>query len=325
MSKAVKSVTGGVKSFLGGGETEAGKAQRDAAGRAAQLTAEQSRIAREDIIESSKLSRVDLVKGEKFARDELQRGELLQLEALDPFLATTGALGGERQAQAFEEFEQSPEQAFLREEAERSLLRNQAAIGGLGGGNVRRELQRQAVGLAQQDFQNRVDRLQAGTGALSGVRGTTAVNRSNLVSSRGSALANVNQFQGAGLSNIALGQGVQQGNLALARGDAQAGVERGRSATIQGGVQSIGALFSDKNMKRDISDLSPKDCFDAVLGMPLKSWRYLKELGISDELHFGPMAQDAPECIKVEGEEMLNIHDELMLIAGAIQHMAEKG
>jgi len=63
--------------------------------------------------------------------------------------ALSGALGQEAQAQAFQGFQSSPGQQFLQQEAERSLLRNQAATGGLGGGNVLRELQKQAIGLAQ--------------------------------------------------------------------------------------------------------------------------------------------------------------------------------
>jgi len=72
--------------------------------------------------------------------------------------ALTGALGADAQAQAYSQFQDSPGQAYLREQAERGLTRNSAAIGGLGGGNVRKELQQQAVGLAAQDFQNQFDR-----------------------------------------------------------------------------------------------------------------------------------------------------------------------
>jgi len=85
-----------------------------------------------------------------------------------------GLNGQEAQQQAFNQFNQSPGQRFLRERAERSLLRNSAAIGGLGGGNVRSGLQQQAIGFAQQDFDNQFNRL----GQLSG-RGQTAVSNIN--------------------------------------------------------------------------------------------------------------------------------------------------
>ena len=98
--------------------------------------------------------------------------------------AYSGAMGAPAQQQAFANFTASPGQEWLRQQAEQGTLRNAAAIGGLGGGNVRQELQRQAMGLAQQDFQNQFNNL--GTVADRGY------NASN-------ALANYNtQLQGAG-------------------------------------------------------------------------------------------------------------------------------
>jgi len=86
--------------------------------------------------------------GEETARQDIQAGA--QGQEIQSALA--GLLGPEAQAQAFAQFQASPGQEFLTEQAERALLRNQAATGGLGGGNVLQELQRQAIGLAQQDF-----------------------------------------------------------------------------------------------------------------------------------------------------------------------------
>jgi hypothetical protein len=73
--------------------------------------------------------------------------------------ALSGALGPEAQAQAFANFTDSPGQQFLRDRAEQSLLRREAALGGLGGGRVRQALQEQAVGLAQQDLDRQFGRL----------------------------------------------------------------------------------------------------------------------------------------------------------------------
>lgn len=80
-------------------------------------------------------------------------------EAQQQQAALSGALGPEAQQAAIQAFQSSPGQAFLREEGERALTRNAAALGGLGGGNVRRELVRFGTGLAAQDFANRFDRL----------------------------------------------------------------------------------------------------------------------------------------------------------------------
>jgi hypothetical protein len=98
--------------------------------------------------------------------------------------AYSGAMGAPAQQQAFANFTASPGQEWLRQQAEQGTLRNAAAIGGLGGGNVRQELQRQAMGLAQQDFQNQFNNL--GTVADRGYQASNS-------------LANYNtQLQGAG-------------------------------------------------------------------------------------------------------------------------------
>lgn len=109
------------------------------------------------------------------------RGE--NLAALAPYRqageAATGqmtALLGlgtpEEQAAARSAFSESPGQSFLRQEQEQALLRNAAAIGGLGGGNVRTALQGQAFGRAQTDYQNYLRQLQAlGGQGLSAARG----------------------------------------------------------------------------------------------------------------------------------------------------------
>jgi hypothetical protein len=81
------------------------------------------------------------------------------VSALSQQQALIGLSGPEEQEAAFAAFNESPGQAFLRERAERSLVRQAGALGGLGGGNVRAELVRQGVGEAQQDFQNQFGRL----------------------------------------------------------------------------------------------------------------------------------------------------------------------
>jgi hypothetical protein len=89
----------------------------------------------------------------------------------------------EQQAQAFQSFVESPGQKFIRDRAQRSLLRNQGAIGGLGGGNVRSGLVQQGAGFAQQDFQNQFGRLGqlAGQGQASaqsiGALGSASIGR----------------------------------------------------------------------------------------------------------------------------------------------------
>ena len=73
--------------------------------------------------------------------------------------ALSGAQGADAQRQAFQNYTDSPGQQFLRDRGEQSILRNQAAIGGLGGGRVRQALSEHGIGMAAQDFNNQYNRL----------------------------------------------------------------------------------------------------------------------------------------------------------------------
>ena len=133
--------------------------------------------------------------------------------------AQSGALGPEAQQAAYNQFNNSPGQQYLQEQAERGLLRNQSAIGGLGGGRVRQELQRQAMGLAQQDFGNQFSRLgqvagagQAAAGQLGQLRGTQAGLEAGITTGAGQQIGGI----GAQLGGQYLGN-VGQGNLMQAQ------------------------------------------------------------------------------------------------------------
>ena len=120
----------------------------------------------------------------------------LQLQA-----ALAGAMGAPAQQQAYSNFQESPGQQYLREQSERALLRNSAAIGGLGGGNVRQELSRQAIGLAAQDFDKSFERL----GSITGTGLTAASNQAAL---RGQGAGYIGQLRGqeAGIAGNLEGQ-----------------------------------------------------------------------------------------------------------------------
>ena len=158
------------------------------------------------------------------ATDEQRRQFDVTQESLAPFqeageLALTqqqallGLTGAEEQAAAFAALEQSPGQQFLQDRAQKNLVRNASAIGGLGGGNVRSALVQQGVGFAQQDLQNQFGRL----GQLAG---------------QGQAAAtNVGQFGQQTAGNIS--------NLALQSGQARATGILNQSAIQQ---QAIGQI-----------------------------------------------------------------------------------
>lgn len=146
-----------------------------------------------------------------------QAGQLAQAQQA----ALSGLLGKDAQQAAFDDFMASPGQEFLRDSQEKALLRNSAAIGGLGGGNVRTALQQQALGNAAQDFGNYYARLgetanrgaQAGQGmtSLASALGGNVVNQLGGFSTQGAGIAGnlggnvVNAFgnltgQGAGIA-----------------------------------------------------------------------------------------------------------------------------
>ena len=177
--------------------------------------------------------------------------------------ALSGALGPEAQRMALQAFMDSPGQSFLREQGDRAITRNAAATGGLGGGRVLQELQRQGIGLAAQDFQNQFDRLgqvagrglQA-AGGIGQLRGLSASELSRLglqgglsaaelargtgrdlslgrtrageqiagaIGGATSALSNLINQQGGGLSSLLGSTGGNLAQLLSGAGQAQAG------------------------------------------------------------------------------------------------------
>jgi len=144
------------------------------------------------------------------------------LTALGQQQALLGLGTPEEQQRAFQAFEESPGQQFIRQRQERALLRNQAAIGGLGGGNVRTALQEQAAGFAQQDFQNQLSRLggiagqgQIATTNIAQLGGQTASNIGNLLQAGGQAQASgiLGAQQAQGQFNQALMGGLRGGAI----------------------------------------------------------------------------------------------------------------
>ncbi len=138
-----------------------------------------------------------------------------QLDALPEFSPGTAQ---EQQQAAFDQLAESPGQQFLRDRAQKNLLRGAASIGGLGGGRVRTALVEQGVGFAQQDLQNRFGRLGqlAGQGQAAatnvGQFGAQTAGRiqqgfSNIGEARSTGIMGRNQALQAGISGITTGLG----------------------------------------------------------------------------------------------------------------------
>ena len=129
-------------------------------------------------------------------------------------LRTQRALAGLDGQEAFDAaYQESPQMKFLREQGERAALRNAAATGGLGGGNVLKELTRYNTCLASQDLQNQI----ANINQLSGRGFNAATQMANMNLNTGLPAANAINTLGI---NLATGRTDAATKLANQYGDA---------------------------------------------------------------------------------------------------------
>jgi len=205
------------------------------------------------------------------------------ISALNLQAQQSGALGPQQQQQAFTNFQSSPGQQFLRDQGEQALVRNASAVGGLGGGRVLQELQRQGIGVAAQDFSNQFNRLGqvaspginalgqgAGNvfntgGALGAARGRAGEQIANSVGGTTSALAQLINQQGGALSSLAGGTGTSLANLLAQGGQQDAESLRGLAALLGniavgsgsnvGGFQAIPQIGQEKGNLTGIGNL----------------------------------------------------------------------
>lgn len=135
--------------------------------------------------------------------------------ALQRQMALSGALGQDAFQQAYVE---DPYIAFLREQGMRANLAGAAATGGLGGGNVQKELQRFGQGLAAQGVQQQIQNLAGlsgmglnAAGGAAGVQQALGTNLANLgmtgaemTAAQRAALAGQYGQTGANLANLGM-------------------------------------------------------------------------------------------------------------------------
>ena len=123
--------------------------------------------------------------------------------------ALSGALGAKKQAKAYQNFNMSPGQQFLQQQAEKALLRNAASTGQLGGGRTQQALQEQAIGLAQQNYQNHFNQLGGISGSGIGLLSQLGSLQGQLGGNVANMTAGIGQAQQQGLVGAAQAQ--QQG------------------------------------------------------------------------------------------------------------------
>lgn len=172
--------------------------------------------------------------------------------ALQREAALSGALGAQAQADAYASFQESPGQKYLREQSERALTRNSAALGDVGGGNVMRELQAQAQGLALQDLDRQTSNLRS-----LATRGQDASNQSGAYQMQGAGLLSQLQSQlGQGLMNANMNAGSNLANISQLTGNAALNANVGAGRDLSGIAQNQAGNVANLGMQGALSGSS---------------------------------------------------------------------
>ena len=211
-----------------------------------------------------------VLEGQTQAQQFLQQGQQQALGGLQGFidpglqaqqqLAALSGLGTpeEREA-AFANLQESPGQRFLREEQEKATIRSFEARGGVGGGNVRRELARQAAGRAagieQQQRQGLAQLggqgLQAASQAAN-IEQTTGINLAQLAQQTGTSVADIvtDASRGVAGARTQAGRDIATAisGASAQLGELQAGQGRGISDIVGSQVGNIGKLLLNQGL-----------------------------------------------------------------------------
>jgi len=180
--------------------------------------------------------------------------------AFNQQLALSGALGRDAFNAARQE---SPYEQFLFEQGMRGNLAGAAATGGLGGGNVQRELQRFGQGLASQGLQQQIGNLNAlsgmgmqGSQALSGLAtgragalGDITLNTAQNIAGQRGSMAGYQGQAGVALADIGLGTGRNIAEMQYGTGqDIASG--RSRAGELQAAQLRDAALEQSRLLER---------------------------------------------------------------------------
>jgi len=221
-------------------DSYAAKAAEDVAAanrEAMQLSQENIEVGRGDIQDYGIPGLEDIISGYQGAIDIIQDPGQAETMALN----FTGVNGPEARTQAYSEFDESAGQIWLRDQQEESLLRNAAAIGGLGGGRVRSALQEQAYGRAATNDQRYLDNINR----LIQPETNRANNLGNILSQGGENLARYRSGLGSNLANISAGASAQQIPLLTGIGEANAAASTARGNAIAEGIGSVTGTLGD--------------------------------------------------------------------------------
>lgn len=216
-------------------------------------------LARKDLIDNSAKAQNSLTSGFQGERGDLNAGFGNALAALQngysgaentltPFYqngqqagqleaALSGALGPQAQAQAFQNYQESPEVAYMREMGEKSALRGASSQGMSLSGSVLEELNRRGTGLAMQGFGDFMSRLSSLSGRgqqagqnLSQLRANQANGMANLYTDQGRSLAATQNNYATNMANSYGGLGQGLSNLQAQLGNSLANISTGNAA-----------------------------------------------------------------------------------------------
>lgn len=179
----------------------------------------------------------------------------------------TGANGPEAQRAAYAAYQSSPAMQYQMDQMQKATERSAAARGGLLGGNVLQELQRNASGIASQDYQNQFNNLGQVTGtglAAAGQKGQLLSNQAQMLGSlegqRMTAQAGLDatKFQGelsarqhsAQLKSDAYSQ---LANIAAANGLSTAGLFTGTAQQLAQGRTNTGQDLAQGRLQTGLS------------------------------------------------------------------------
>jgi hypothetical protein len=142
------------------------------------------------------------------------------MDAFKRQMALSGAMGGEAQQAAYDQYKESPGVAFQREQGMRGLESGLSARGGLGGGSRLKALSEFNQGIAMQDFNNQWNRLSGlsamGQGAATNLASMGQQTAQSLAGFEFGAVASgpgMPQSQAANIGQIQAQNIMNQGNI----------------------------------------------------------------------------------------------------------------
>ena len=211
---------------------------------------------------STGIARGDVTAGRDAAINALTTGKTEALDRLSPYTdagraaldleaALSGALGPEAQQAAFDNYIESPGQAYLRSQEEEALLRSAAATGGLGSGRTKTALLTQAKDIASTFFQQNLQNLQSlamrgqeadTTGA--GIIRDTASQISGVETNAAAQLATLASALGTNASSLINANSTQKAELAMQAGLSTAELDEAIAAAQAGSLADFGSKIA---------------------------------------------------------------------------------